>query len=203
MAVSEELARAVRARARQRCQYCLIHEILQALPFISSTSFHGRRVGTRHWTTWRWRAPAAISTRRAKLWRLTSPLEFRCLCFTPVRQAWTEHFQFNGYPDRVFREVDVDRTSQDSRPHGHPRLTILRVTDDPAGQQWADSSAFLVGLMGRLTLERPEVADNFLFFGPSNSGVTEISFLCDNAIFQTATNAQVGRRASDFVQVGL
>jgi hypothetical protein len=35
------------------------------------------------------------------------------------------------------------------------------------------------------------------------SVVTEISFLCDNAIFQSTTNAQVGRRASDFVQVGL
>jgi hypothetical protein len=35
------------------------------------------------------------------------------------------------------------------------------------------------------------------------SGVTEISFLCDNATFQTTTTAQVGRRASDFVQVPL
>ena len=34
------------------------------------------------------------------------------------------------------------------------------------------------------------------------SGVTEISFLCDKAILPTTTNAQVGRRASDFVQVG-
>jgi len=35
------------------------------------------------------------------------------------------------------------------------------------------------------------------------SGVTEISFLCDKAILQTTAIAQVGRRASDFVQVGL
>jgi hypothetical protein len=35
------------------------------------------------------------------------------------------------------------------------------------------------------------------------SGVTEISFLCDKAILQTTAKAQVGRRASDFVQVGL
>jgi hypothetical protein len=34
------------------------------------------------------------------------------------------------------------------------------------------------------------------------SGVTEISFLCDKAILQTTAKAQVGRRASDFVQVG-
>jgi hypothetical protein len=35
------------------------------------------------------------------------------------------------------------------------------------------------------------------------SVVTEISFLCNNPILQTTTNAQVGRRASGFVQVGL
>jgi hypothetical protein len=39
MAVAEALARAARARAQQRCQYCLMHEVLQAPPFTSSTSF--------------------------------------------------------------------------------------------------------------------------------------------------------------------
>src|SRR6516164_9786795 len=35
------------------------------------------------------------------------------------------------------------------------------------------------------------------------SVVTEISFLRDKVTPQTTTNAQVGRRASDFVQVGI
>jgi hypothetical protein len=47
MSVPEELSRAVRARARGRCQYGLMHESLQGATFhvTLNTSFHNARAG--------------------------------------------------------------------------------------------------------------------------------------------------------------
>jgi len=43
MSVPEELLRTVRARARGRCQYCLMHESLQGATFHVEHLNHSRR----------------------------------------------------------------------------------------------------------------------------------------------------------------
>ena len=97
MAVSEELARAVRARARQRCQYCLMHEILQGATFHVEHIVPQSKSGDSALENLALACPGCNLHKASKVVAVDPVTGVGAPLFHPVRQAWTEHFRFNGY----------------------------------------------------------------------------------------------------------
>lgn len=97
MAVPEELARAVRARAQQRCQYCLMHEILQGATFHVEHIIPQSKGGDSALENLALACPGCNLHKASKVVALDLATGVWAPLFHPIRQVWTEHFRFKGY----------------------------------------------------------------------------------------------------------
>lgn len=97
MAVSQELARAVRARARQRCQYCLMHEVLQGATFHIEHIVPQSKGGDSALGNLALACPGCNLHKASKVAAIDLATGTWAPLFHPVQQIWTEHFRFNGY----------------------------------------------------------------------------------------------------------
>ena len=97
MAVPEALSRAVRERARGRCQYCLMHESLQG------ATFHVEHINPRSKGGESTLENLALACPRCNLHkadRTTAPDPVtgkQVALFHPLQQQWSEHFRFKGH----------------------------------------------------------------------------------------------------------
>ena len=97
MAVAEGLSRAVRARAQRRCQYCLMHEILQGATFHIEHVVPQSKGGQAALENLALACPGCNLHKASRVTAVDLATGDRVALFHPVRQAWTEHFRFKGY----------------------------------------------------------------------------------------------------------
>lgn len=97
MPVSETLSRAVRSRARGRCQYCLMHESLQGATFHIEHVIPQSKGGDSTLENLALACPGC-NLRKADRTTAADPLtDEQVALFHPLQQRWPEHFRFKGY----------------------------------------------------------------------------------------------------------
>ena len=97
MAVPEALSRAVRERARGRCQYCLMHESLQGATFHVEHVIPGSKGGESTLENLALACPGC-NLHKADKTTASDPLtREQVALFHPLQQRWSEHFRFNGH----------------------------------------------------------------------------------------------------------
>ena len=97
MAVAEELARAVRARAQQRCQYCLMHEVLQGATFHIEHVVPQSKGGASALENLALACPGCNLRKASKVLAVDPETGDWAPLFHPIREVWAEHFRFNSY----------------------------------------------------------------------------------------------------------
>ena len=97
MAVGEELSRAVRARARQRCQCCLMHEILQGATFHVEHVVPQSKGGDSLLENLALACPGCNLHKASRIVAIDPATGNPAPLYHPVQQTWTVHFRFNGY----------------------------------------------------------------------------------------------------------
>jgi len=97
MAVAEELARAVRARAQQRCQYCRMHEILQGATFHIKHVVPQSKGGASALENLALACPGCNLRKASKVLAVDPETGDWVPLFHPIRGGWAEHFRFNRY----------------------------------------------------------------------------------------------------------
>lgn len=131
MNLPAELALAVRERAGNRCQYCLMHQRLQGATFhiehIVPRSKGGRSEPTNL-------ALACPSCNLHKADRITGsdPVSGAVVpLFHPGKQAWGEHFRFDGF--RIAGLTPTGRATATTLDFNHPRRLVIRATEKRLG----------------------------------------------------------------------
>src|ERR1700729_1021997 len=97
MRVSEELSRAVRARANGRCQYCRMHESLQGATFHIEHIIPRCKGGLSNLENLTLACPGCNLRKASKVAAVDPGTGKEARLFHPVLQLWLDHFRFNGY----------------------------------------------------------------------------------------------------------
>ena len=97
MSPGNQLAAAARARAADRCQYCLMHQSLQGAAFHTEHIVPRAKGGVTELSNLALACPSC-NLRKADRCSATDPVSgARVPLFHPVQQVWTDHFRFNGH----------------------------------------------------------------------------------------------------------
>jgi hypothetical protein len=96
MRVAEELARAVRARAKGRCQFCQMHEALQGATFHIEHVIPRSMAGRTALENLVLACPSCNFHKSARTSAIDPITETVVSLFHPLQQRWPEHFQIIG-----------------------------------------------------------------------------------------------------------
>src|SRR5437867_12530781 len=109
MNLSSELAIAVRQRARDRCQYCLMHQSLQGAKFHIEHVIPRSRGGRIELGNLALACPSC-NLHKADRTEAVDPLTGAWApVFHPVQQVWSDHFRFNAH--RIEGLTDIGRAT--------------------------------------------------------------------------------------------
>lgn len=131
MAVSEELSRAVRARARARCQYCLMHESLQGATFHIEHVIPQCQGGRADLGNLALACPGCNLHKASKITAIDPATGENAPLFHPIRQLWSEHFRFEGY--QIEGLTAVGRATVEALRLNHPRRQRIREVERAFG----------------------------------------------------------------------
>jgi len=131
MAVPEELSRAVRARARRRCQYCLMHESLQGATFHIEHVIPQSKGGTSILENLALACPGCNLRKSNRTSAIDPATGDEAPLFHPIRQQWSEHFQFKRY--EIEGLTAVGRATVVTLELNHPRRRLIRQVEEAFG----------------------------------------------------------------------
>ena len=97
MAVPEAVSRAVRSRAHERCQYCLMHESLQGATFHVEHVIPQSKGGESVLDNLALACPGRNLHKADRTTAIDPATGEQVPLFHPIRQPWSEHFRFKGY----------------------------------------------------------------------------------------------------------
>jgi len=136
MKVPGEFAAAVRARAADRCQYCLMRQNLQGATFHVEHIIPRAKGGGSELTNLAFACPSC-NLHKADRTEATDPESgARVPLFHPVRQRWSEHFRFDG--DQVKGLTPIGRATVAALNFNHPRRRSIRVAENRVGSNSPD-----------------------------------------------------------------
>src|SRR5437870_9608368 len=97
MNLARERAVAVRERAADRCQYCLMHQSLQGATFHVEHVIPRSKGGSSEMDNLVLACPGC-NLHKADRTTATDPVTgLRVRLFHPIQQTWSEHFRYVGY----------------------------------------------------------------------------------------------------------
>jgi hypothetical protein len=131
MAVPEELARAVRARAQQRCQYCLMHEILQGATFHIEHVVPRSKGGPAALENLAPACPGCNLRKASRVLAVDPETGDQVPLFHPVRQAWAEHFRFTSY--EIEGLTAIGRATVGALDMNRTRRQLIRKAEEAFG----------------------------------------------------------------------
>jgi len=131
MNVPAELARAVRARAVARCQYCRMHESLQGATFHIEHIIPQGKGGLSHLENLALACPGCNLHKAGRITAIDPSTGEDVRLFHPLRQIWSEHFRFNGY--QIEGLTAVGRATVDALNMNHPRRQRIREIEEAFG----------------------------------------------------------------------
>ncbi|PWU12921.1 MAG: HNH endonuclease [Verrucomicrobia bacterium] len=131
MTVPAELARAVRARAAGRCQYCLMHESLQGASFHVEHVIPRSKGGRDVLDNLVLACPGCNLRKTSRTMAMDSKTGERVQLFHPLCQTWQEHFRLNGF--QIEGLTDVGRATVEALDMNHPRRLRIREVEERFG----------------------------------------------------------------------
>ena len=131
MTVSEELSRAVRARAGARCQYCLMQESLQGATFHIEHVIPQCKGGSSDLENLVLACPGCNLHKASKITAVDPATGEEVPLFHPIRQLWSEHFRFEGY--QIEGLTAVGRASVETLNLNHSRRVRIREIEEAFG----------------------------------------------------------------------
>ncbi len=131
MNVSGELADAVRRRAGQRCQYCLMHQGLQGATFHIEHVIPQSRGGSLELSNLALACPGCNLHKADRTMAVDPETGASVPLFHPNRQIWSDHFRFNGH--RIEGLTPTGRATADALDLNHRRRMRIRAAEEALG----------------------------------------------------------------------
>jgi hypothetical protein len=131
MRVPEELSRAVRARAKGRCQYCQMHESLQGATFHIEHIIPQCKGGRSDLENLTLACPGCNLRKASKVAAVDPATGKEERLFHPVLELWSEHFRFNGY--QIEGLTPSGRATAKLLDLNHPRRQRIREVEEAFG----------------------------------------------------------------------
>ena len=131
MSVPEELSRSVRARAEERCQYCLMHESLQGATFHLEHIIPRCKGGPSEFENLVLARPGCNLHKASRITAIDPATGERVQLFHPLRQRWSEHFRFNRY--QIEGLTTVGRITVEVLNLNHSRRQRIREVEEAFG----------------------------------------------------------------------
>jgi len=131
MTVPEELSRAVWARAKGRCQYCLMHESLQGASFHIEHVMPQCKGGRSELGNLVLACPGCNLHKASRITAIDPVTGEDARLFHPIRQLWSEHFQFKSY--QIEGLTAVGRATVDLLDLNHSRRQRIREVEEAFG----------------------------------------------------------------------
>jgi hypothetical protein len=131
MSVPEELSRTVRARARARCQYCLMHESLQGATFHVEHIIPQCQGGRSDLENLVLARPGCNLHKASRITAIDPATGKYVQLFHPILQRWSEHFRFNRY--QIEGLTPVGRTTIEVLNLNHSRRQRIREVEEAFG----------------------------------------------------------------------
>ena len=131
MSVPEELSRTVRARARGRCQYCLMHESLQGATFHVEHIIPQCKGGRSDLENLVLACPGCNLHKASRITAIDPATGESVQLFHPILQRWSEHFRFNRY--QIEGLTTVGRTTIEVLNLNHSRRQRIREVEEAFG----------------------------------------------------------------------
>jgi len=131
MTVSEKLSRAVRARAKARCQYCLMHESLQGATFHIEHVIPQCKGGRSGLENLALACPGCNLHKASKITAVDPATGQDVPLFHPIRQLWSEHSRFEGY--QIEGLTAVGRATVETLNLNHCRRQRIRQAEGVFG----------------------------------------------------------------------
>ena len=126
-----ELARAVRARAGDRCQYCLMHQSLQGATFHFEHIIPRSKGGETELGNLILACPSCNFHKADRTEAIDPNTSAHVPLFRPLLQAWTDHFWFRGY--EIEGVTPVGRATVAALHLNHPRRQRIRAAEQKFG----------------------------------------------------------------------
>lgn len=131
MSVPEELSRAVRARARRRCQYCLMHESLQGATFHVEHIIPRCKGGRSALENLVLACPGCNLHKASRITAIDPATGESVQLFHPILERWSEHFRFNRY--QIAGLTAAGRATLEVLNLNHPRRQRIRQVEETFG----------------------------------------------------------------------
>ncbi|MGC9998285.1 MAG: HNH endonuclease [Terriglobia bacterium] len=131
MGAPEELSREVRARARARCQYCLMHESLQGATFHIEHIVPQSKGGVSDMGNLALACPGCNLHKACKTTVVDPASGKEVRLFHPVQQLWPEHFRFKGF--QIEGLTAVGRATVEALNLNHSRRQRIRQVEEAFG----------------------------------------------------------------------
>jgi len=126
-----ELAAAVRRRAGDRCQFCLMHQSLQGATFHVEHIIPRSRGGSSALPNLAWACPSCNLNKADRTMAIDPQTGTSVRLFHPIEQRWSDHFRFNGYT--IDGKTSVGRATVAALDLNHPRRRRIRVAEETFG----------------------------------------------------------------------
>jgi len=131
MKLDEEVAAAVRARAGDRCQYCLMHQSLQGATFHIEHIIPRSKGGSLEVSNLALACPSCNLHKADQTMAIDRQSGAWVPLFHPGQQTWSDHFQFSGY--RIEGLTAVGRATAAALDLNHPRRRRIRAAEQALG----------------------------------------------------------------------
>jgi len=131
MKLDEEVAAAVRARAGDRCQYCLMRQSLQGATFHLEHVIPRSKGGSLEVSNLALACPSCNLQKADRIMAIDPETGTSVSLFHPVRQAWSDHFRFSGL--RIEGSTPTGRATVAVLDLNHLRRQRIRAVEQRFG----------------------------------------------------------------------
>ena len=123
-----ERVRHVEARARQRCEYCRMHQALQGATFHVEHIIPTAANGSDDLSNLAWACPSCNLKKSNRLTGIDPETEKVVSLFNPRTERWEEHFVWVGYT--VVGRTPVGRALVAAFDLNNPRRLLIRQAEE-------------------------------------------------------------------------
>lgn len=123
-----EVVRFVESRARQRCEYCRMHQSLQGATFHIEHILAGSRGGSDDPNNLALACPSCNLHKSDRIEVADPDSNARTALFNPRKDDWAEHFRWDGY--RIAGRTVLGRATVFALDLNHPRRLLIRQAEE-------------------------------------------------------------------------
>ncbi len=128
MSFSAEIVRKISTRARERCEYCRMHQALQGATFHVEHIIPCAHGGSSELGNLAWACPACNLHKSDRLNAIDPETNVVVPLFNPRAHTWNEHFRWDG--QLLVGQIPVGRAAVAVLDLNHPRRLLIRRAEE-------------------------------------------------------------------------